>query len=153
MGKAYLSKSETPDGNGIEGFSVDTVKQIMKARVNGSPIETGQTSYDNKVLDPFDLIISGTIVIDDDGKWKKTIRTLKEMFANRNFSFYSASDGFNFYEKLIMIECPIERDVSKYDLFSLDIKLTQAMLVQASSKKPSNSEDSDTRALGYVAGV
>lgn len=75
------------------------------------------------------------------------------MYANRDFKFYSVSDGKNYYDNLILTELPIERDCSRYDIVSIEIKFVQAMLVQAKDKAtPSNSEDSATRNLGYANG-
>lgn len=150
---ANIYKSAKAGSNPVEGFSVDKVRQVLKARVIAAPVETGQQSFDNKVLDPFDIIVEGCVVIDDEGKWKKTIQTLRQMYANRKFEFYSASDGVNYYDNLILTELPIERDVSRYDIVSIEAKFVQAMLVQAKEQKSSsNSEDSSTRNLGYCAG-
>lgn len=150
---ANIYKSAKAGSNPVEGFSVDKVRQVLKARVIAAPVETGQQSFDNKVLDPFDIIVEGCVVIDDEGKWKKTIQTLRQMYANRKFEFYSASDGVNYYDNLILTELPIERDVSRYDVVSIEAKFVQAMLVQAKEQSsPSNSEDSSTRNLGYCNG-
>lgn len=150
---ANIYKSSKAGSNPVEGFSVDKVRQVLKARVIAAPVETGQQSFDNKVLDPFDIIVEGCVVIDDEGKWKKTIQTLRQMYANRKFEFYSASDGVNYYDNLILTELPIERDVSRYDIVSIEAKFIQAMLVQAKEQSsPSNSEDSATRNLGYANG-
>lgn len=149
---AYVFSSNK-SSNPIKGFSVDKVRQVLKARVIAAPVETGQQSFDNKVLDPYDVIVEGCVVIDDEGQWKKTIDTLEKMYANRDFEFYSVSDGVNYYENLILTELPIERDCSRYDIISIEMKFVQAMLVQKQEqKKPANSEDSSTRNLGYANG-
>lgn len=153
MGLANIFKSETAGGAVVEGIYIDSVKQIMRARVISAPVETGARSFDNKVLDPYEVVVTATIVIDDDQKYKKTMQTLREMMANRSYSFYSVTDGVNFYERLIMTECPIERDVSKFDFITIEIKFIQAMLVQKNSTKSENPENSDTRKLGYCEGT
>lgn len=150
---ANIYNSSKAGNSPVEGFSVDKVRQVLRARVISAPVETGQRSFDNKVLDPFDILVEGCVVIDDKGKWKKTIQTLRQMYANRKFEFYSASDGANYYDNLILTELPIERDVSRYDIVSIEIKFVQAMLVQIDEfGEPSNSEDSSTRSLGYCIG-
>lgn len=153
MNNAYICKTgNISESNAVTGFSINSVKQVLKARVISAPVETGAKSFDNKVLDPYELIVSGEVVIDDDDKYRKTIDTLKQMYANRSFSFYSVSDGVNFYENLIMTECPIEREVQKYDLLQIELKFVNAMLVQAKSAKSANGENSNTRNYGYVTG-
>ena len=152
MGLANIFKSEKAGGEVVEGIHIDSVKQIMKARVLSAPVETGAQSFDNKVLDPYEVVVNATIVIDDDQKYKKTMQTLREMMANRSFSFYSVTDGVNFYERLIMTECPIEREASKFDFLNIEIKFIQAMLVQKNSTKSENPENSNTRSLGYCKG-
>lgn len=153
MGLANIFKSENAGGEVVEGIYIDSVKQIMRARVISAPVETGARSFDNKVLDPYEVIVTATITIDDDQRYKKTIQTLREMMANRSYSFYSVTDGVNFYERLIMTECPIEREASKFDFITIEIKFTQAMLVQKNSTKSENPENSDTRKLGYCEGT
>lgn len=154
MGYACICKSRSVSGGDtVDGISIESVKPIYKARVIGAPVETGQTSFDNKVIDPYEVIVTGTIEIDADGYWRKTVSELKEMFQNRDFSFYSVSDGVNYYEDLIMTELPFTRDVEKFDWYTFDIKFTQAMLVQSSQSKARNAENSDTRNLGYTSPV
>lgn len=119
MGLANIFKSENAGGEVVEGIYIDSVKQIMRARVISAPVETGARSFDNKVLDPYEVIVTATITIDDDQRYKKTIQTLREMMANRSYSFYSVTDGVNFYERLIMTECPIEREASKFDFITI----------------------------------
>lgn len=138
-------------GSELGGFLVDSVKQIPKARVIGAPIETGQTSFDNKVVEPYDLVVKGTIVID--GTHKPTVHILEYMINNREFEFYSVTDGHNGYSDLALVQFPHERNFEKYDLIQCELVFTHMMMIQRDSGgSPSNSDNSDSRDSGYDGG-
>lgn len=139
----------------IMGFHVESVKKVPKARVIGAPIETGQVSFDNKVIDPYDLIVKGTIVKGEQYSSKWTVEKLENMLENKDFEFYSVKDGENGYSYLTLVQFPHERNVEKYDWIQCELVFSHVMLVQTDGlgKKSSNSENSDFRNLGYSGGV
>ena len=140
-------------GKPLLGFSVDSVQCVRKTRMIGSPIETGQVSFDNKVIDPYDLIVKGTIVITNDNSGS-VIESLQKMIDNRKYEFYSVADGATGYSDLALVKFPNLRDVEKYDWLQVELVFTHVMLVQKDSllSESSNAENSSFRSLGYSGG-
>jgi hypothetical protein len=154
---AYVWTGEkVGNGSPLHGFSVDNVKCIYSAKVIGAPVETGQESFDNKVIEPYRVIVTGHLVIDDESGYQTTLKKLKEILNDRKFRFYSVSDGASFYERLILTELPVERSVDAYDFYSIELTFVQAMLIQSNSALGGgvrNSEDSPTIDYGRSMGA
>lgn len=152
MAKYAHVYSDNSFGSELTGFSVDSVQCIRKARLIGSPIETGQISFDNKVIDPYDVVVKGTITMDslDSGS---AISELQKMIDSRDFQFYSVDDGMNGYNDLALVKFPNLREAEKYDWLQVELGFTHVMIVQSDlSSESSNSENSDFRNIGYSGG-
>lgn len=135
------------------GFSVDSVQCMRKARVIGAPIETGQVSFDQKVIDPYDLVVKGTIVMAEE-KSHEALEELNKMIANRDYEFYSVSDGASGYSDLTLVRFPNLREAEKFDWYQIELAFTHMMLVQKDSllSKSANAENSGFRNIGYSGG-
>lgn len=144
-------------GTYVLGFNIFSVERRRISRVIGAPIETGQMSFDNKVIDPFKVIVIGKIVgYDQDAVTAKT--WIEEMYQNREFEFYSVSDGENTYSDLILESVIEKKHVEAVDFLEVELTYTQAMLIQSTElngKNPStsNDENSDFRSTGYQKGA
>lgn len=137
----------------IKGLSIDSIKAVPTARVIGAPVETGQISFDNKVLDPYNVIVKCTVMMDDIGK--EAMNKLWDMFENRKFEFYSVANDDIGYSDLTLVQMPHERNYEKYDWVQFEIVFTKVLLVQKdkSKSKSLDSENSDFRRTGYSSGV
>ena len=144
--------SDNEFGVPVLGFKVDSVQAVKKARVIAAPVETGEMTFDNKVIDPYDLVVKGTIVID--GDHKQAISDIDRMINNRDFSFYSVYDGAQGYKDLCLTKYPSLRDAAKYDWISCELVFSHVMLVQKDSmlSKSSNPENGNFRDIGYSGG-
>lgn len=152
---AYSSNdSYICDENGapIEGFEVFTVRTTYRANVIGSPVESGQLSFDNKVVAPYEVRVRGKIV--RDGNYRQTVAKLRKMLEDRDYKFYSVSDGDGLKRRLILKECPLDREVDMYDLIVIDLVFIQAMLISGENGKvdttPHDDENSDSRDVGHT---
>lgn len=135
----------------VTGFLVDSVKCIRKAKVIGAPIETGQTSFDNKVIEPYDVVVKGTITID--GSHRATVKILDDMIATRDFEFFSVTDGHNGYSDLSLVQFPHERNFEKYDLIQCELVFSHVMMIQRDGGgSPRNEDNTDMRDPGYTGG-
>lgn len=154
MSKAFVClKPNVSSSAELKGFNVERVVNTLSAKVMGAPLENGQISFDNKVTQPYEVVVYGTIVIDDNWQYEDTLEKIDEMLTNKDFKFYSVTDGASFYENLTLVECPIERDVSRYDWISVQMKFSHVMLVQGGERKAFNSDNSKTVNTGYGNGV
>lgn len=130
----------------IEGLSVRSARKVSHANVIGAPLESGQQSFDNKVIMPYEVVVDGIIVIDDEGKWQKTLRAINKMFESREFEFYSASDGVQVWKNLILKDYPVIRKAEEFDYIYCNITFVEAKIVNTAES--TNDENSDYRALG-----
>lgn len=138
-------------GSIVKGFNVMRISATRNARVIAAPVETGQMSFDNKVVDPLRVSVEGIIEIEPDGAWESTkaVGDINKMLADRSFNFYSVSDGENFYNNLILQECPAIRDVKQVDFLVFTLTFVEALLVQKQAEaSSSNSENSNFRRTG-----
>ena len=149
-----IGKAEIYDENmsPIKGFKSLKVQIIRDSNVIGAPIESGQTSFDNKVREPTKVIATGVLVIDRKQEYLKTLLKLKKMFANREFEFYAASDGIDSVENLILKTLPTTRNADRYDWISIELTFVEAMNVQTREGTPYNIDNTDNRNIGYVSG-
>lgn len=147
MGRAALY-SDNSFGSEVKGFKVMTVKFMPSARIIGAPVETGSISFDNKVNDPTKVVVTGIINIGTEGA-ESALSTLRMMMKNRNFEFYSVSNGEDCYDNLIMESCPETRDASKYDFIECEVVFKEAILISANEVAD---ENSDFQNGGYISG-
>ena len=147
MGRAALY-SDNYFGAEINGLKVMDVKYIPSARIIGSPVETGIISFDNKVNDPAKVVVKGIINIGTEDA-EEALSTLRLMMKNRDFYFYSASNGEECYDNLIMESCPEARNASQYDFIECEIVLKEALLISSNTVAD---ENSDFQNGGYISG-
>lgn len=151
MGRACIYDENDKE---VEGFKVFSVNIKEPTRVIGSPIENGQTSFDNKVIDPRHVIVKGTIVIDHTNQeYFDAIDAISSMINSRAFKFFQVCNGELFVEDLILQTNEIDRNVEKFDFLNLTLEYVQALKVQRKGGSPSNAENSNTRSIGFVQGV
>lgn len=152
MAEAYIF-SDNDFENPIPGFKIDSVQKVAKARLPAAPVETGEMSFDNKVIDPYDLIVKGTIVIE--GDYGLTLAAIDGMIYNRDFDFYSVHDGARGYKDLCLVKFPHIRDAERFDWITCELVFSHVMLVQKDSlmSKSSNAENSNIRDIGYSGGT
>ena len=149
MGKAAVYM-DNEFGGELTGLKSMRVQIMPSARIIGAPVETGVTSFDNKVIDPTKVIVRGIVTMDDGGS-ASAISGIKTMMANRDFMFYSVSNGQDCIDKLIMESAPSTRDSDRYDFIEYELVFKQARLVQSSTT--SAGDNSDFQDNGYSAGV
>lgn len=136
--------------NLVSGLKSLTIQAIKRTRVIAAPVETGHMSFDNKVIDPLQVVVKGVIVIDADSiASNKAIDILNGMLESREFKFYAAYDGTEYYPHLILQEFPRIRDVNQIDFLQVNLTFVQAMLVQKQAEPTAaNSENSNFRNTG-----
>ena len=88
-------------GGEITGLKVTNVKFIPSSRIISAPVESGVESFDNKVIEPAKVVVTGSVMMGTEGA-SAAISTIKQMLANRKFEFYSVSNGEDCYDNLIL---------------------------------------------------
>lgn len=149
--------SDAHGSSEVEGFMVFSVEEKRVARVIASPIETGQQSFDNKVIDPKRIIVKGVISPYIEGSYQAK-EEITEMYENREFEFYSVTGTNTSYDNLILESVSAVQDASEPDLWRYELTYVEALFISSSSangKSASTSSDqnSDFRNTGYQAGA
>lgn len=149
MGRAavYMDNNFESELVGLKSMSV---KIIPSSKIIGAPVETGVTSFDNKVIEPTKVIVKGVVTIGDPMS-VHAMDGIDQMMYNRDFSFYSATDGQSCVDNLILESAPSTRDSNRFDFIEYELVFKAAMLVQSSPE--SSGENSDFQNNGYSAGV
>lgn len=143
------------DNNGknrLRGFNCTRIRPRKSANVIGAPVETGQMSFDNKVINPTEIVLEGIVVMTDtDNDPQNTISKIEEMLSNRKFQFYSITTDAQTYKNLILKECPSTNDRDTPDFVTYELTFVEALLVQNDKYTPANPNNTNTNARGRTA--
>lgn len=137
-------------GGEVLGLKSIRVQIFPSSRIIGAPVETGQISFDNKVIDPTKVVVRGIVTMDDEQS-SSAIASIKTMMANRDFEFYSVRNGQDCANNLILESAQSIRDSDKYDSIEYELVFKQAMLNERDNG--ASGENSDTQNNGYSEGV
>lgn len=143
----YAGESFT---NEVVGFNPFECAVTLPSRVIKAPVEGGAMSFDNKVRDPIAIKIVGKIDLSSDDA-DKAVRTIKDMYHNRDFSFYSVSTKDSLFDKMILQTAVDKTSQEEFDLVIYELEFVEAMIVQGSSKKTLDPANSNESATGYRA--
>lgn len=133
--------------NLIKGFSVTNISVRRKASVISAPIESGQESFDNKVIHPIEIVVTGSVSAEDDDGAESI---LAEMYASRDFKFYSVIEEDVLHMNLILKEMPYDRTTKAPDLRIYNLLFVEAMLIQENTYTPANPQNRDTVKSGRI---
>ena len=130
--------------HGMYGLNVTKIQVREYANAIKAPVETGQMSFDNKVIMPMEVRITGVIETQDKDVARSARSGLSEMIANRKFKFYSVVTDGKTYKNLMLIACPktIDRDEPDWEIYELTF--VEVLLVQNKSYTPANPSDKNT---------
>ena len=144
----YLCSDENGDVT-VDGFHCTKIKVRKYANAIKAPVETGQMSFDNKVIMPNEIRLTGYVdAVSSSVDAMKTEQILAEMIASRKFKFYSITTDNETYKNLMLIDCPktIDRDLP--DLALYELTFVEVLLVQNKSYTPANPSDKNTTESG-----
>ena len=136
----------------VTGFSPFECTAILPSRVIKAPVEGGSMSFDNKVRDPITIKIVGKINLQSDDA-DKTVRTIKDMYHNRDFSFYSVSTKDSFFGKMILQTAVDKTSQEEFDLAIYELEFVEAMIVQGAAKKALDAANEEPYVTGYKAAM
>jgi len=133
----------------LKEFKVLDIKVNPDSDLISAPVETGTESFDNKVIKPNHIIITGIIHVYGENA-DHDIKKLYQMFLNRKFKFYSVATKEACYENLMLKSCPHTESKDKPDWLVYELDFREALLVQGHSKEVDNSDNSDNRSCGFA---
>lgn len=132
----------------LDGFYIFEYTFEPVSRVIGAPIETGQVSFDQKVIDPKRLVVVGKVLV---GDGKNTVDIIKRMFENRDYRFYSAELDGETAKNLILQKATHRKSTQEVDVVVYTLEFVEAMIVQSGDKQSKSSENSGTKNTGYTS--
>lgn len=134
----------------VEGLSALRIQIIPSSRIIGAPVESGEVSFDNKVIDPSKVVVRGNVVIGSE--WSDyAVQTIKRMMENRDYQFYSVCDGKQFMDNLILESAPSTREADEFDYLKYELTFKQARIVQKTNE--GSGEHSNILRGGFSSGV
>lgn len=150
----------------VTGFKVFKVSNEPSSRIIGAPVENGMVVFDNKVIDPARVVVSGQICIVEDfsgnrfGDSMKARSEIIRMFNSRQVGssagntdkLFSVSDGDECFDNLMLESYKKTREATKYDLAEYELVFKKVMFVQKYNAGLVG-EHSDVRNNGYQKGV
>lgn len=137
------------DGSLVDGFSPTSCHVLRQSRVIKAPVEKGTQSFDNKVIDPRIIKITGYVDMTSE-KASITTSKIERMFQNRDFSFYGVSAKEGYFDNMILEKCNSTDHQEKFDLVEYDMEFVEAMLIQGSETGKRDSSNRNFQNSGYT---
>ena len=125
----YLCSDENGDAT-IGGFHCTKIQVRKYANAIKAPVETGQMSFDNKVIMPNEILLTGYVDAVSSMDAMKAHQILAEMIASRKFKFYTITTDNETYKYLMLIDCPKTTDRELPDLALYELTFVEVRLVQ-----------------------
>lgn len=142
--------SDNNFGSKIDIFKSTKVKVEKRSRVIKAPVENGLQSFDNKVIDPIVIRVTGVIDCTDPNS-DNALNVIDKMFFNRDFEFYSVSSKDGSYDNLILQDAPRDEDSDRPDWAVFELVFVEAMLIQGGGIKSANGENGAVSNGGFIA--
>lgn len=141
----------------LEKFYPFRVDVVRKTRMMMSPIETGTSSIDNKVLDPIVIKVVGKVgrigvdsrLLEDTDS---TYRYIASMVDNRDSPLYSVSTTDGFYNNLSMSNARLMGESKELDQTEVELEFTELLLVQGESTRKRDAGNTSRSRNGYISG-
>lgn len=137
-------------------FSIDDNRS---AKIIGSPVETGVTIFDNKVIQPRTVSLRGLLPMAHNGDFEnwtpeKCLSDLKKAFENRTYETYTVVTKTETITNLVVENLQYTNTSEKFDAVDVSVSLKELMLVTQKYKqvnpieKPKSRDDGSTIASG-----
>lgn len=106
-------------------FDVTITKNTL---MTSAPCEMGTRFFDNKVLLPQEITITGVIKNDDEGYADQVIEQLNKMRDNRKPEFYCVSTKKETFKNLVCIGFDCKNDREHYDAVPFTLRFKECLL-------------------------
>lgn len=129
------------------------VRTQPTSKIISAPVEDGIEVPDMKVRMPKVIVVTVTIVNEtrNGHTASELIDLINKMYEERELKFYHIHDGIADHpEDFILQDAPHEREVKEFDFLNYELTFKEVMRISGKEqRKPSNSENSDSRDWGY----
>lgn len=134
-------------------FDISPMKVHIErlSRVISAPVETGESSFDNKVIDPVRITITCKVDLAHRDRAEETIELINSVLKNRTYAFCTIVTRTFYSDKMILEKAPSIEEVKEIDIGTFDLVFVEAMLIQGASTTASNPDNNDTVKGGYIS--
>lgn len=139
--------------------SLATIKETNNSRLIGAPVESGKTEFDNKVIMPLSVEITGTVTVvnltaengeNEQRDYHSILIALYRMFNDRSYNTYTIVAKHSIMRNMICENLEIVNTSEKYDVVDVNITFKELMISKAAYKetKPAREDDLPTKDSG-----
>lgn len=125
------------------------VNPMPSSRCTQSPAMYGLNINDNKVRNPTKVKVRCGLVVDQEKKYKDTLKQIHNMQVSQDTKFSSVLSHVAYYKNLTLLESPHREDVESFDVYEFDL-LFQEIIIAGAGPTVSNEEFGTYVALGNV---
>lgn len=142
MNNVYVYRENDNTYGQLEGLKVFEVVVKKPSRVISAPVETGVMSFDNKVIDPVEITVTGEIhLVENEADSRDALDNLNAMQKSRKFAFYCVTTKEEAHKNLILENLITKNSTNRIDVVSCTINFKEALLIQSSSSKTPENDD------------
>lgn len=140
--KVYPSICDGKGNRILKGFRIENVNVQRRAEVIGAPIELGEKRFDNKVLQPIEVEITGYVQKED---YDQMIKEMVAMWKNRSYEFYwvFTRSGEELHD-LCLQTLPFKESPEKFDLLYCTLNFKQIIITKKMRNEPAQVSDKST---------
>lgn len=130
----------------LTGFFVTSAEAEDSASLIQSPLETGQQSFDNKVVEPRVVRVVGYASTAEDDAFTN----FDMMLSSKEFKFFQVMIKGVLIKNLALEKVKKTEESESPDLSKVELMYREVMLVQTASSKPKDPAHSATSSTGRV---
>ena len=125
----------------LSGFRFTHVNPHLNSRLIGHPVEDGTTVFDNKVVDPRRISITGTVFYSD----RETFKKIDEMQQSKEFAFYMIESYSDAYYNMALERASIRESAESPFAAEVHLDFLEILKVKAQKGKPRDDADASTK--------
>ena len=125
----------------LKGFRFTDIGPQMSSRLIGHPVEDGTTVFDNKVVEPRRISVSGTVFYND----RETFKTIEEMQQSKDFTFYMIESYSDAYYNMALERASIRESAESPFAAEVNLDFQEILKVKSKKGKPRDDADAPTK--------
>lgn len=138
--KVYITKDGETEPI-LKDFRFTHIGPHMSSRLIGHPVEDGTTVFDNKVVEPRRISVTGTVFYND----RDTFKKIDEMQQSKEFSFYMIESYSDAYYNMALERVSIRENAESPFAADVTLEFLEILKVKAQKQKPRDEADASTK--------
>lgn len=113
------------EGDGIKGFNPISYRDNPTANMIGSPVESGAINFDNKVIQPRKITITGYVLAEE---ISSVLDKLNQMLKDKSFTFYSIVTKDSVLTNMAVVGIQNNGNNDKYDAVEVEVEFQEVLM-------------------------